>query len=197
MRYLSISAVICSLILTELVTSNLIGMRNTCKCNILSKSIACFFTAFSVATHPTIASDSQPNSYGLKGYVILLCENSDFYKWSIFVLMGFCFVRDRLQLCAKDSNCISTSSVSTWHNEYCLSLFIKHTYFFSQVKSLEKYGTPWEISETTDPESAWKSLTKAIADESGVVVREINEQVVTRYLFITTYNRKFSPINNN
>jgi hypothetical protein len=49
----------------------------------------------------------------------------------------------------------------------------------SQVKSLEKYGTPWEIPETTDPESAWKALTQAISDESGVVVRESNEQVET------------------
>jgi hypothetical protein len=87
MRYLSISAVICNLILTDLVASNLIGMRNTCKSHVLSRSIACFFTAFSVATYPAMASDSQPNSYGLKGYEIQICENSNFYQSTSFRLM--------------------------------------------------------------------------------------------------------------
>ena len=68
-------------------------------------------------TMPVHAADAETVPYGLK--------------------------KGRLQVCAAQSNCISTSS----------------------IKSLDKYGSPLIIPSSIDPEMAWKTLTAAGTDQ--------------------------------
>lgn len=60
---------------------------------------------------------------------------------------------DRLQICAAQSNCISTSN----------------------VKSLDKYSAPWIIpSQINDPEVGWLNLIAVIKNDKSLIVKEIN-----------------------
>ena len=63
-------------------------------------------------------------------------------------------ISGRLQVCATQSNCISTSS----------------------IKSLDKYGLPWIIPTNEDPEDSWKTLVANVKADSVMKVVDVDNE---------------------